>query len=123
MINNIEKFLQKNNITFFSYAWREKINETLTTESKYSKLVDWINEEIENQRINLNVFNPVDKTENYLTADLKIHLRACQNIAFLLNSKWIILDNNCTTKMRANYEYTICKLFNIKYNAELGVYV
>lgn len=122
IINNIAYFFRKNNQVFFNYAWREKINNILTTESKYSKLIDWINNEIENERINLNVFNPADKTKTYSNSVFKKYTDSCQNIALLLNAKYIILDKDCTTEMRDNWEYTLCKMFKIKFNEELNCF-
>ena len=51
---------------------------------------------------------------------MKEYLDACKNVAMLVNAKTIILDNKCTTKMRENWEYTLCKLFNLTYNKDLG---
>lgn len=123
LLKNIENFMVKNNQQYFSYAWREKIDEYLSTESKYSKLVDWINTQIEFYKNNMNVFNPADKFEDYNNGYFKTYEDACKNIAMLLNFKWMLLDNHCTTEMRENIEYTICKIYKIHYNKELDCYV
>lgn len=123
LLRNIEQFMIKNNQTFFSYSWREKINEFMSSESKYSRLIDWINDQIEYYRNNLNVFNPADKTDDYNNSYFKTYEDACKNVAMLLNFKWILLDNHCTTEMRNNIEYSICKLYKIHYSKELDCYV
>ena len=117
---DLKKVFESYNKIFFSYAWRDKINEFLTAESKYSRLVEWINERIDLEFGIINVFNPADKDECFTNALMKDYLDACKNVALLVNAKTIILDKNCSTKMRENWEYTLCKLFNIKYNSELG---
>ena len=123
LLKNIEKFLIENNEIYFSYAWREKINEFLSDESKYSRLIDWINNEINNYKENLNLFNPADKIDGYTNSFLKTYRDSCMNLTMLLNFKYILLDNRTTMSMRENIEYTICKLYNIHYNDLLKIYV
>jgi hypothetical protein len=123
IIDSIEKFMIKNNKIFFSYAWRENITEMLSNESKYQKLVEWINKRIESEQIALNVFNPADKSNEYTNEQFNAYKTACQNIAMLINIKYIILDNKCTIQMRENCEYAICKIFNVHYNEFLNIYV
>ena len=123
LLKNIERFMVRNNQEYFSYAWREKINQFLTNESRFIKLVHWINEKIETYKINMNVFNPADKIENYTNEYFNNYVDACKNIAILLNFKCIILDNNCTMRMRNNIEYALCKLYKIKYNKKLDCYL
>lgn len=123
LLENIKKFMIDNNKVFFSYAWRENVNNLLISEDRYSKLIDWINKEIEIQKNNMNIFNPADKVIGYTNEFFKNYETACKNIAMLLNFKEVLLDSKCTIKMRENIEYTICKLFNIKYNEMLNDYV
>lgn len=123
LLENIERFLRDNNEEYFSYAWRTGISEILTTESKYSRLIDWINSEIKYYQDNMNVFNPAHKIDGYTNAFLRIYRDACMNITILLNFKHILLDDNTTVQMRENIEYTMCKLYNIKYNDILKIYV
>lgn len=123
IVKILEKIFYKNNKTFFSYAWREKITNILTTESRYCKLLDWINERIQFNLTLINVFNPADRTRNYTKGNLKTYLKSNQELSVLLNIKSLLIDDNCTTQMRDNLEYTICKLFNIKYSEDMKDYV
>ena len=123
LLDLIEKRMIKENEIFFSYSWREKIDEWLTNESRFARLVEWINERIESNYTTIDVFNPADKDETFTGDRMKLYLNACQEVAMLMNAKHIILDNRCTTKMRENWEYTICKLFGVHYNEQLGCYV
>lgn len=123
LLENIEKFMIDNNKVFFSYAWRENVINILNNEDRYSKLIDWINKEIETQKNNMNIFNPADKVIEYTNEFFKNYETACKNIAMLLNFKEVLLSEKCTIKMRENIEYTICKVFNIKYNEMLNDYV
>lgn len=123
LIKAIEKEYDKNRDVFFEYAWREKINEFLNADTKYARLVDWINERIKMHRDTINAFNPADRTEQYTNGFFEHYRKACEELAMLINLKWIILDNRCTMAMRDNIEYTICKIFNIHYNDLLKCYV
>ena len=84
LIDNIKKFMIKNNKEFFSYAWREKINKFLDEESKYAKLIEWIDKQVEIYKNNMNIFNPADKFENYNNGYFKTYEDACKNLAMLL---------------------------------------
>ena len=123
LLENIKKFMVDNNKVFFSYAWRENVTNILNNEDRYSKLIDWINKEIEKHKTYMNIFNPADKVIGYTNEFFKSYETACKNIAMLLNFKEVLLSEKCTIKMRENIEYTICKVFNIKYNEMLNDYV
>lgn len=123
LIKAIEKQYAKSRDTYFSYAWREKVDEWLDNESRYARLVDWINERIDDKQTTIDVFSPADKGEWYTNDYFKSYRSACEEIAMLIHLKWLLLDNRCTTKMRNNIEYTICKVFNVHYNEMLKCYV
>lgn len=123
LIKAIEKQYAKSRDIYFSYAWREKVDEWLDNESRYARLVDWINERIEYNQTTIDVFSPADKGEWYRNDYFKSYRSACEEIAMLTHLKWLLLDNRCTTKMRENIEYTICKVFNVYYDEMLKCYV
>lgn len=123
LIKAIEKQYAKSRDTYFSYAWREKVDEWLDNESRYARLVDWINERIEDKQTTIDVFSPADKGEWYTNDYFKSYRSACEEIAMLIHLKWLLLDNRCTIKMRENIEYTICKVFNVHYSEMLKCYV
>lgn len=123
LINAIEKQYAKTQDVYFSYAWREKIDKWLDAESKYARLVDWINERVADKQIDIDVFSPADKTKEYSNGTFNLYRKACEEIGMLLHLKGLILDKRCTTAMRDNIEYTICKIFNIHYNEQLRCYV
>lgn len=123
LMNLIEKFMIKNNEYFFSYSWRENICNFLESESRYEKLVKWIDSTLNSERITINIFNPSDKTEEYTVAYFKNYKESCANIAMLLNFKSILLDTRTNTTMRKNIETSICKLFNIKYSDLMKEYI
>lgn len=122
IVDLIKNQFYKNSETFFTYAWREKIETFLAEESKFVKLVYWIDGEIGQNQELINAFNPADKYESYQIAFFNTYKTACMNLAMLLNFKDILLDKRTTTEMRENIEYTICKEFKIKYVKGLNCY-
>ena len=122
----IEKEFKKKNDDYFSYAWREKLGELgefLAEESKYTKLLDWINHEIDRCNETKNVLSPADKDEKTTRGMVNTYLALMQKLAVLVHCRELLLDSRSTTKMRENIEYTICKLYGVHYNKELNEYV
>lgn len=116
----LERLIDKNNNEdFFKYAWREKVKNLYEAESKYEHLLNYMNEQITSNFILINAFNPADKFDTYSKSMFKDYLKACQDLAFLYNMKTIIIDDFCTTEMRDNVEYTICKYYGLRYNKDL----
>ena len=126
IINVIQQEVKKGNSEFFSYAWREKLGEIgsfLEEESKYARLVDWINKELENCSSLKNIFCPADRDENTTLAMVNIYSDLMKKLAILVHCKELLLDERATTKMRENIEYTLCKLYKIRYSKELDCYI
>lgn len=110
-------------VEYFSYAWREKVNEMLTEESRYTKLVQWLDKEIEQTLSIVNVFCPADKTESYTNKFFQTYLEQMKNFAVMIHFRELLLDEKTTTKMRENLEYTVCRLYGIHYSEFLNDYV
>lgn len=123
LIKAVEKEYGKSIDEYFNYAWREKITECLNEENKYNKLIEWINERIDLNKININIFNPADRTEQYTNGFFELYRKSCEEMAMLINLKIIILDKRCSIQMRENVEYAVCKIFNVYYNKELDSYI
>lgn len=123
LLNAIRNEFRKHQTVYFEYAWREKIGEFLEAESKYERLVDWINKELELWGETANVFNPADRNENTTLAMVNKYQEIMGKIAVLVHCKELLLDSRTTTKMRDNIEYTLCKLYKIHYSEELKCYV
>ena len=126
IINAIQKEIGKGQDEFFGYAWREKLGELgefLREESKYARLVEWINEELQSCNSLKNIFCPADRDENTTLAMVNTYGNLMKKLAILVHCKELLLDNRSTTKMRENIEYTICKLYHIRYSSKLNQYV
>ena len=110
---------------YFSYAWREAIGEMLEQESKYSKLVDWIDREIKDKMTTANCFSFSDMiTENDCkNTFFETFREQLSDIAMLTYFREVLLDDRTTTKMRENIEYSIGKVFGVHYDEYLKDYV
>ncbi len=97
----------------------------LEQESKYSKLVDWIDREIKDKMTTANFFSPadMDKVGDYTNNFFETFREQLSDIAMLTYFRELLLDDRTTTKMRENIEYSIGKVFGIHYDEYLKDYV
>lgn len=126
LIKAIQNELQKSGSSYFSYAWREKmeqINSFLEEESRHSKLVVWIEKELELMGEIKDIFCPADKTETTTRREIDTYLKTMQKLAVLVHFRELLLDDRTTTEMRDNIEYTICRLYALEYSEMLDCYV
>lgn len=122
-LSYLEDFMIENNLEFMNFALKEQVTNFLEQNSKYAKLVEWLDSEIEFYKNNMVAFNPSLRNDDYINAYFKNYDEACKNIAMLLNLRFILVNKHCTNEMRENIEYTICKVFNVHYNDNLEAYV
>ena len=119
----IKKEVQSSLGKYFSYAWRDKIGELLQEETKYARLSDWFNNEIEKSKSIIGVFSPADKNECYSNSFFNTYLEEIKKLGVLIHLREILLDSRTTLKMRENIEYATQKLFGVHYSEELKEYV
>lgn len=118
ILRAIEEELRHNNRHYFSYVWREKIKNELKADSKYQKLLDWINNEI---HVNLSVSNVLDPAEGDLEY-LDDYARAMYRFSMLTRWREQLIYPMCTDEMRANIEKALCKKMGIRYWEQAGDY-
>ena len=122
-LSYLEDSMIENNLEFMNFALKEQVTNFLEQNSKYAKLVEWLDSEIEFYKNNMVAFNPSLRNDDYINAYFKNYDEACKNIAMLLNLRFILVNKHCTNEMRENIEYTICKVFGVHYNDNLEAYV
>lgn len=108
---------------FLSKAINEQYGDFLEQSSRFFKLVQWCENEIKQAGAIINVFTPADKTDFYTTADFKTFREQVQTVGELVYYHALLLDSRTTTAQRENIEHTICKVYGVKYNEYLGVYL
>ena len=126
-MNNIEieiaNIIRQNIGVYFGYAWRDKIGDMLEEESKYARLVEWINKEIDMCVQLVNAFCPADKDEGYTNGFVNTYLSQMQKLGVLVHCRLLLCDDRTTLEMRENIEYTLCKLYDIRYSTMLKEYI
>lgn len=115
----IEREIRKNDGIYFSYAWREKLGEFLEEESHYTKLVNWLNKQLDLHGWTINTFSPADWSEEFEES----YLRQIQDCAVMIHARDLLLDSRCSGKMRENIEKWICRHFKVRYSEEFGDYI
>lgn len=116
----IEREIRKNDGIYFSYAWREKLGEFLEEESRYAKLVNWLNEQLERYEGTINAFGPsVDWSEEFEES----YLQQIQDCAVMIHARDLLLDSRCSGNMREKIEKWICRHFKVRYSEEFGDYI
>ena len=119
ILRAIEEVMTQNNRHYFSYIWREKVKNELKADSKYQKLLDWINAEINISLSLINVINPAEGELEYWD----LYKTAMGKIAVLVHLREILLYQTCTDEMRASIERCFCEKMKIRYWEPLGEYL
>lgn len=107
----------------FARTMQEQAGEILTLASRFEKLVSWCDNEIRTAARVVNSFCPADKTTDYTQAQAKIWREELQHVAELVYFRGLLMDCRTTSKQRENIEYTLNKLYGVKYSEYLGDYV
>lgn len=95
---------------------------SLKLAKKRFALIDWATEQLNFAKKITSAFNPCKKDENYANWQIKEYLRYSQMKAVLEDSISVLENSKSTQQMYDNVEYTLCKLYDIKYLEELEVY-
>ena len=115
----IEREIRKQDGIYFSSAWREKLGEILKEESRYAKLVQWLNERLELYEGTINIFSPGEWSEEFEES----YLRQIEDCGVLIHARDLLLDSRCSGKMRENIEKFICRRYGIHYSEGFGEYI
>ena len=108
---------------FYAAMWKEAQGEFLEQSSKFAQLVEWIDKELRIYAPLVNAFSPADKTTDYTTTDLKNWREQVHYVAELIYFRGVLLDSRTTTEQRRNIDYTMCKIYGIKYDDEIRGYL
>lgn len=119
----MQEEFSKNNDKFFSFAWREAESEILEKASRFEKLAVWLDKEIELCSDLINIFCPADKTEIYTNSMKEEYLSQVQKFAVLIHLRELLIDSRTTNKQRENIEYTLEKLYGVRYSKEFEDFI
>ena len=95
---------------------------SLKLAKKRFALISWVRENLDFAKKIMEAFNPSKRDENYANWQIKEYLRYAQMKAVLEDSLVVLESSKSTQQMYDNIEYTLCKLYDIKYIEELETY-
>ena len=111
------------NAEFFAMAFRQVSGDLLEQASRYNRLVDWLDKEMRQAGGIINAFTPAAKTDDYTQAQAKLWREQVHYFAELLYFRGLLLDNRTSNEERQNIEYTLEKIYGVKYDEYLEDYV
>lgn len=124
--SSIRQTLEKSTIRYFGAAWQRHIKCILMDESRYARLLEWINNELAQDAITVCIFNPAalaDDKEFYTKEVFEMYKTALLNQSLLIHARETILHDECTEQQRETVEKMVCKIFNIHYCKMLDCYM
>ena len=119
LCNALRLEFTKRNQIFFEYAWNNKFGDFLKEESRYAKLVEWLNEEIDLRGDMINVLSPASWSNEFETG----YIESLKEFAVMVHMRDLLLDSRTTMEMRERIEKMLCNHYGIHYNEELESYV
>ena len=123
LLKAIEKTLKKSGEEFSSFLWRERMGEALETQKRFSRLVEWINRELETSGCVACIDAPMNRESEYTKGKLADYVEAVQKVGVLVHCRELLTDERTSKEQRENIEYTLGKLYGVHYNEYLESYV
>lgn len=123
ILSAIEQSVEKQLGYFYKPAWKRICGEMLKEESRYAKLLDFLQHEIELCEKIIPCFSPVARDSEYSLGIYKTYKDQICKLCFLITLKEHLIDKRTSNEMRKNIEYTICKEYSVHYSEELKRYV
>ena len=120
ILRKIEYELKKGFSEYFSYEWRDRIGDSigdmLDTNSRFVKLAEWFQREINLRIPSINVLCPADRETYYTVGIFRTYKETMADMAIMIHFRELLLDNRTTDKMRGEIEYAAGRIFGVRYN-------
>lgn len=123
LLKAIEESLKKSGEGFSAFLWRENIGEALESQKRFTRLVEWINQELEISGCVACIDAPMNRESEYTKGKLADYLEAVQKLSVLVHCRELLQDERTSKEQRENIEYTLGKLYGVHYNEYLDSYV
>ena len=123
LVDAIEKRLKKEGNLFLPSVWTEAVVKAAEKQNRWGKLIAWIDRRLDDLAIVTNVMTPANRDGDYKKRDLDDWLDNMKDIAVLTSCELILLDEKATEAQRENIEYTLGKLFGVRWDEYLNDYV
>ena len=123
LIDAIGARLKKEGNLFLPSVWTEAVVSAAEKQNRWGKLVAWADRRLDELAIVTNVMTPANRDEDYKKRDLDSWSDNMKDIAVLTSCELILLDDKTTEAQRENIEYTLEKLFSVRWSEYLNDYV
>lgn len=123
LIDAIGTRLKKEGNLFLPSVWTEAVVSAAERQNRWGKLVAWTDRRLDELAVATNVMTPANRDEDYKKRDLDGWLDNMKDIAVLTSCELILLDEKATEAQRENIEYTLEKLFGVRWSEYLNDYV
>ena len=123
LIDAIGTRLKKEGNLFLPSVWTEAVVAAAERQNRWGKLVAWTDRRLDELAVATNVMTPANRDEDYKKRDLDSWLDNMKDIAVLTSCELILLDEKATEGQRENIEYTLGKLFGVRWSEYLNDYV
>ena len=123
LIDAIGTRLKKEGNLFLPSVWTEAVVKAAEKQNRWGKLIAWIDRRLDDLAIVTNVMTPANRDGDYKKRDLDDWLDNMKDIAVLTSCELILLDEKATEAQRENTEYTLEKLFGVRWDEYLNDYV
>ena len=123
LIDVLEGEIRKGLDGYYSCAWRDKLGKLLESESRYVALAKWAKEKRDFNEGLMHTFSPADRDDGYTRGMLNTYLECAQKVCVLTHLYELLIDGRTTDAMRENIEYTLCKVYGLRYSEYLKEYI
>ena len=123
LIDAIGTRLKKEGNLFLPSVWTEAVVAAAERQNRWGKLVAWTDRRLDELAVATNVMTRASRDEDYKKRDLDSWLDNMKDIAVLTSCELILLDEKATEAQRENIEYTLEKLFGVRWSEYLNDYV
>lgn len=123
LLNALSDAFKESGEQFSEFLWRDNIGEMIESQKRYSRLVEWIERQIDICMLRININTPANKSEDYTNGKFSDYLEDLKDVALLVNCKELLKDERTSREQRGNIEYTLCKIYGVHYSEYLEDYV
>ena len=123
LLNALSEAFKESGEKFSEFLWRENIGEMIESQKRYSRLVEWIERQIDICMLRININTPANKSEDYTNGKFSDYLEDLKDVALLVNCKELLKDERTSREQRGNIEYTLGKIYGVHYSEYLEDYV
>lgn len=123
IIEAIGKEIGDINTFFVGCEIKEKLGKFIEKGTRFSRLVEWIDEELKYHKNIVKALHPAQVNEDYTRNQFDTALNSLKDIGLLVLSREILLSYETSQNEREAIERRLTKYYKIHYNEMLECYI